>query len=94
MNLDQASKEYQRRMYGYTVKEDIIKTDCSNQQNIIDIDDAFKAGSKWRMEQLLIKARKWLEENVTNYEAFDPINRTYYQDINWLIADFEKAMKD
>ena len=45
--LDKAAKAYEKEMYGYTVKKTIVDTDCSNEQNIIDIHEAFKAGAKW-----------------------------------------------
>lgn len=49
--VDDAAKTYEKRMYGYTVGKDVTDTDCSRQQNIIDIDEAFKAGAEWQKEK-------------------------------------------
>ena len=77
--LEEASKGYQKKMYGYTVKDDIIATDCSNQQNIIDIDDAFKAGANWQKQQIL----KYSKEGVvTDHGGFIKFN-----DDTWIDLD-------
>lgn len=43
--LDKLAKKYENAVYGYSVDlENDLETDCSTQQNIIDIHDAYKAG--------------------------------------------------
>lgn len=49
--LDEMAVKYEYISYGYSVDlEDDIKTDWSNQQNIIDIHEAFKAGYRKALE--------------------------------------------
>ena len=59
-----------------------------------DVGHACDASIKWADETMIKKACEWLRENVTNYEAFDPIAETYYQEVNILIDDFKKAMEE
>ena len=59
----------------------------SYQQTAID-------AATWADETMIKKACEWLRENVTNYEVFDPIAETYYQEVNILIDDFKKAMEE
>ncbi len=51
--IDEAAKGYEKEFYVYSVEEEWIKTDFHNYQNIVDVDDAFKAGVEWAIEQLV-----------------------------------------
>ena len=46
-----------------------------------------------RTDAFIEKAKKWIEEHVGLYEAFEPDSRTYYTDIETMVKDFTKYMK-
>ena len=51
--IDKAAKAYEEEFYGYSVEEELIENDFHAYQNIVDVDDAFKAGVEWAIEQLV-----------------------------------------
>ena len=51
--IDNAARLYEEEFYGYSVEEEWIETDFHAYQNIVDVDDAFKAGVEWAIEQLV-----------------------------------------
>ena len=51
--IDNAARLYEEEFYGYSVEDEWIKTDFHGYQNIVDVDNAFKAGVEWAIEQLV-----------------------------------------
>ena len=46
-----------------------------------------------RADAFIEKAKKWIEEHVGLYEAFEPDSRTYYTDIETMVKDFKKYIE-
>ena len=51
--IDNAARLYEEEFYGYSVEDEWIKTDFHGYQDIVDVDNAFKAGVEWAIEQLV-----------------------------------------
>ena len=88
-DLEEASKDYQKKQYGYTVGNNIMDTDCSSQQNIIDIDESFKAGAQWQKQKdagLIFNAK---EDGFRRGKASVQLNMT-----ESLRTEYEKGRHD
>lgn len=65
-----------------------------NKLNQVIIKDACLKAMKWKEQQMIEKAVKWLKDNAGTYHRFNVTENRFYYNYNILIDDFKKAMEE